>query len=82
MKYQLKPEYEGLRITRNNIKLGQITFTPDVKPEHYKNYVALGFEELFIEVAEEIVADAIHLIVEKVEDVIENIQDKRKAKRN
>jgi hypothetical protein len=79
IKYELKPEYQGVKVTRANLTLGKITFDANtVLPEHYENYVKLGFEQLFNEIIETVVEAAIHLIVE---DVIENIQDKRKAKR-
>jgi hypothetical protein len=82
IKYELKPEYQGVKVTRANLTLGKITFDANtVLPEHYENYVKLGFEQLFNEIIETVVEAVVHLIVEKVEDVIENIQDKRKAKR-
>lgn len=46
----LKKEYEGLKITRNCIGLGQVIFDAyTVKEEHYENYQRLGFN-LFDEV--------------------------------
>jgi hypothetical protein len=81
-KYELKPEYQGVKVTRNHMLIGKVTFDANtVSPEHYHNYVKLGFEELFNEIIETVIDAAVHLIVEKVEDIVENIQDKRKAKR-
>ena len=86
IKYELKPEFEGTIVTRNNMSVGKVTFdATKVKPEHYQNYVKLGFQELFNEIVETAIENTIRLIVEEtqeiVEDVIENIQDKKKNKK-
>jgi len=53
-KLKLKSKYEGLRVTRSDIRIGKITFDANtVKPEHYQNYYDLGFTELFDIVEEE-----------------------------
>ena len=45
IKLKLKPQYEGLRITRNDIRIGKITFDANtVKEEHYQNYKNMGFD--------------------------------------
>ena len=54
MKLKLKLQYEGMRITKNNMEHGKITFDAySVQPEHYINFYKRGFEELFEEVIEE-----------------------------
>ena len=54
MKLKLKKEYEGMRITKNNLEHGKITFDAyRVEPEHYENYFLRGFNELFEEIIEE-----------------------------
>ena len=59
IKLRLKPQYEGLRITRNDIRVGKITFDANtVKEEHYKNYRDLGFD-IFEEVEEGIEIEVI-----------------------
>jgi hypothetical protein len=53
-KLKLKSRYEGLRVTRSDIRIGKITFDANtVKPEHYQNYYDLGFTELFEVIEEE-----------------------------
>lgn len=48
---KIKPEYQGLIITRNHMILGQITFDPfKVDPEHYINFYNNGFDYIFYEV--------------------------------
>jgi len=47
-KLKIKKQYEGLRVTRNDIRVGKITFDGNsVKEEHYQNYYDLGFTEIF-----------------------------------
>lgn len=59
IKLKLKPQYEGLRITRNDIRIGKITFDANsVKPEHYQNYKNMGFD-IFDEVEEVIEIDVV-----------------------
>ena len=41
---RIKPEYDGLTITRLVAGLGQVTFSPTVKEEFYDNYLKLGFD--------------------------------------
>jgi hypothetical protein len=79
MKYRLKKEFEGMRITKNNLQHGKITFDAyRVLPEHYENYVKKGFEEMF----EEIIEAIIDVVVDKIEDAVDNFKAKRKRKRN
>ena len=71
---KLKEKYKGLRVTRNDIRVGKITFDANsVKEEHYQNFYDLGFTELF-EVVEE--APKKELIVEE-----EKPKRKRPARR-
>ncbi len=59
IKLRLKPQYEGLRITRSDIRVGKITFDANtVKEEHYQNYKDLGFD-IFEEVEEVIEIEVI-----------------------
>ena len=61
---KLKEKYKGLRVTRNDIRVGKITFDANsVKEEHYQNFYDLGFTELF-EVVEE--APKKEIIVEEI----------------
>lgn len=41
---RLKPEYDGVTITKNIVGLGEVTFSPTVKEENYDNYLNLGFD--------------------------------------
>jgi hypothetical protein len=89
MKYKLKDEYKGVKVTRNHMGIGKVTFDANiVKEEHYENYVKLGFGELFEEILETIVEiivdkviDKVEDVIDKAEDVIDNIKAKRKIKR-
>lgn len=66
---KLKEKYKGLRVTRNDIRVGKITFDANfVKEEHYQNFYDLGFTELF-EVVEE---------APKKEIIVEEEKPKRK----
>jgi hypothetical protein len=68
-KLKLKSRYEGLKVTRSDIRIGKITFDANtVKPEHYQNYYDLGFTELFEVVEEE----------PKKEIIVEEEKPKRK----
>ena len=82
MEYRLKDEYKGIIVSRNNPIIGKVTFNSNTcKPEDYKTYFRLGFEELFEKVID-IVIDKIEDIVEEVvEDVIEHVHNKRKKRR-
>lgn len=82
IKYELKPEYQGVKVTRAHMVVGKVTFDANtVSPEHYENYVKLGFEELFNEIVETIVEVVVDAIVDKVEDIVQDIKAKRKTKR-
>lgn len=82
MKYKLKQEFQGVRVTRNHMGIGKVTFDANsVNPEHYENYVKLGFEELFEEILETLIEVVVDTLVEKVEDIVEDIKAKRKVKR-
>lgn len=74
MKYKLKPEYEGITISRNVMGLGNVIFDANnVEPEKYHNYVKMGFEFLF----ELVIDEVIEWVGEKVEDWIEIKQEER-----
>ena len=63
-KLKLKPQYEGLKITRNDIRIGKITFDANsVREEHYQNYKDLGFD-IFDEVEDELPKELIKEIKE------------------
>jgi len=80
-KYKLKPEYEGIIVSKNHMALGKITFDPTkVAPENYHNYVKLGFEELFEEIIEAVVQLLIEKTIDLVEDVVDNVKEKRAVK--
>jgi len=49
-KFKLKPEYQGVIVTRTNMSLGQVTFDASkVDEKYFEKYVNLGFGELFEE---------------------------------
>lgn len=75
-KYKLKPEYDGVIVSKQVPGLGQVIFDPTkVEPHKFENYVRLGFEYLFEMVIEEV----IEWVGEKVEDWIEIKQEKKKG---
>jgi len=76
MKLRLKDEYKGVIVSRNDIKIGRITFDSNkVSEENYKNFYKLGFEYLFELIIEEVIEE----IKEFVEDKIETVKNKRKT---
>lgn len=80
--YKLKEEYKGIIVSRNNPIIGKVTFNSNTcKPEDYKTYFKLGFEELFEEIVEKVIDIVIDKIEDVAEDVIEHIQHKRKKRR-
>ena len=82
MQYKLKDEYKGIIVSRNNPIIGKITFNSNTcKPEDYKTYFRLGFEELFEEIVEKVIDVVIDKIEDVVEDVIEHVHNKRKKSR-
>jgi hypothetical protein len=47
-KLKLKPEFDGLIITRKHFIIGEITFDSNkIDPDKYENYANSGFEDLF-----------------------------------
>jgi len=47
---KLKPEFQGVVITRNKLGIGTLTFDANnVSEDSYANYAKLGFEDLFFE---------------------------------
>lgn len=50
MALKLKPEFQGVVITRNRLGVGTLTFdASQVKEDAYANYAKLGFEDMFYE---------------------------------
>lgn len=50
MALKLKPEFQGVVITRNKLGVGTLTFDASkVDESAYENYSKLGFEDLFFE---------------------------------
>jgi len=43
----LREIYEGVTVTQVIVGSGQITFNPDVKERHYRNYFNLGMKNIF-----------------------------------
>lgn len=79
MKLKLKDEYKGIIVSRNDIKLGRVTFdTNKVDEENYKNFFRLGFEYLF----EIIVDEVIEEVTEFIEEKIEERKERRRKKNN
>ena len=82
MQYRLKEEYKGIIVSRNNPIIGKVTFNSNTcKPEDYKTYFKLGFEELFEERVEKVIDVIIDKIEDVVEDVVEHVHNKRKKRR-
>ena len=72
MKLQLKPEYAGLVITKNLYAIGNVTFDADkVKQEHYENYSAIGFYDIFETIEENTKVQ----IINEGDKFIETIED-------
>ena len=48
---KLKPEFEGLIITKNVFGFGNVTFDPNkATPSQYQNFKKYGFDNIFYEV--------------------------------
>lgn len=60
---KLKPEFQGVVITRNKLGIGTLTFDANnVSEDRYENYAKLGFEDLFFE---ELVEPSVVEVAEK-----------------
>lgn len=54
-KLKLKPEFEGMIITRKHFVVGEITFNANQVPQDsYQNYSKSGFEDLFEAVEDDV----------------------------
>lgn len=78
---KLKPEFQGVVITRNKLGIGTLTFDANnVSEDSYANYAKLGFEDLFFEeLAEPSVVEVAENQVIEYQGVIEpNLNKKKK----
>lgn len=72
---KLKPEFEGLIITRNVFGFGNVTFDPSkATPNQYHNFKKYGFDNIFdeVEVCDNCLLQECQCITNNIEFVEEN----------
>lgn len=83
---RVKEIYKGLIVQKNHMIVGNITFdSTKVSPEHYENFIKLGFEELFEDVPETIeikdLSELPQLLLETDEPIKEEITKPTKGRK-
>jgi len=83
IKYKIKAEYKGVKMTINNKVIGRVTFDESVDPSEYVQYIKMGFGVIFeVDNDVEVDNDDKELVKQLlVEEILVGVKNKRSIKK-